>query len=236
MNKYYYDLHIHTKLSPCADDLMTPNNILNMAMLKGLDFIAITDHNSTLQLDAIEKLKDSYDFIVVPGIEVTVKEKFDVLCYFDSFEKAKLFGLKIEKYLINEELNSDEYQIIYDEFDNESGNYNYSLKQTNISYDNLYKLVNKYSGIIIMAHIDRKNSSFLKKYNHNEIKYDGVELQLYSDNDEFVKRNNWIKEKVLLRNSDSHTIMTISERDNYIELSDKSIQSLFEYLRGNANE
>ena len=43
--KYYYDLHIHTCLSPCGDVLMTPNNILNMAYLKGLNIIEITDHN-----------------------------------------------------------------------------------------------------------------------------------------------------------------------------------------------
>ena len=40
------DLHIHSALSPCADDDMTPNNIVNMAMLKKLDAISITDHNS----------------------------------------------------------------------------------------------------------------------------------------------------------------------------------------------
>lgn len=44
--KAYFDFHIHSCLSPCADDEMTPNNIINMSLLKGLDAIAITDHNS----------------------------------------------------------------------------------------------------------------------------------------------------------------------------------------------
>ena len=44
--KIAYDLHIHTALSPCGDDDMTPNNIVNMALLKGLDVIAVTDHNT----------------------------------------------------------------------------------------------------------------------------------------------------------------------------------------------
>ena len=38
----YYDLHIHSCLSPCADDDMTPNNIVNMAIIKELDVIAKT--------------------------------------------------------------------------------------------------------------------------------------------------------------------------------------------------
>ena len=42
----FYDLHIHSALSPCGDEDMTPNNIVNMSVLKGLDVIAVTDHNS----------------------------------------------------------------------------------------------------------------------------------------------------------------------------------------------
>ena len=44
--KYYYDLHIHSALSPCGDEDMTPNNIVNMALIKGLDIIAVTDLNA----------------------------------------------------------------------------------------------------------------------------------------------------------------------------------------------
>ena len=35
----YADFHIHTALSPCGDRDMTPNNIVNMALLKELDII-----------------------------------------------------------------------------------------------------------------------------------------------------------------------------------------------------
>ena len=37
-----YDLHIHSCLSPCGDDDMTPANIAGMAAIKGLDVIALT--------------------------------------------------------------------------------------------------------------------------------------------------------------------------------------------------
>ena len=42
----FYDLHIHSCLSPCGDDDMTPANLVGMAAVKGLDVIALTDHNS----------------------------------------------------------------------------------------------------------------------------------------------------------------------------------------------
>jgi predicted metal-dependent phosphoesterase TrpH len=58
--KYYYDLHIHTVLSPCADVLMTPNNLWNMVSLKGLDFVAFVDHNCARQLPMLAKIGESY--------------------------------------------------------------------------------------------------------------------------------------------------------------------------------
>ena len=44
--RYSYDLHMHSCLSPCGDMDMTPNNIVNMACLLGLDIIAVSDHNT----------------------------------------------------------------------------------------------------------------------------------------------------------------------------------------------
>ena len=69
-----YDLHIHSVLSSCADDSQTPNNILNMVMLKELGMISITDHNSCKQYPTLEQLADSYDFYLMYGIETQVKE------------------------------------------------------------------------------------------------------------------------------------------------------------------
>ena len=37
MKEYYYDLHLHSCLSPCGDEDNTPNNIAGMAKLCGLD-------------------------------------------------------------------------------------------------------------------------------------------------------------------------------------------------------
>ena len=46
------DLHMHTCLSPCGDDDMTPYNAVNLAKLLGYDMIAVTDHNSCLNCPA----------------------------------------------------------------------------------------------------------------------------------------------------------------------------------------
>ena len=44
--KYYYDLHLHSCLSPCGSEDMTPVNLAAMCALAGLDIVALTDHNT----------------------------------------------------------------------------------------------------------------------------------------------------------------------------------------------
>ena len=119
----YYDLHIHTALSPCADDDMTPNDIAGMAVLNGLDIIAITDHNSIANVSAVIMAAEAMQaaatdvqaatdaqaattaqspaqerpgqpLIVLPGIEVTTAEEVHVLCLFSDLEAA--YGFETE--------------------------------------------------------------------------------------------------------------------------------------------
>ena len=44
--KLYYDLHLHSCLSPCGSDDMTPADLAAMCALAGLDVVALTDHNT----------------------------------------------------------------------------------------------------------------------------------------------------------------------------------------------
>ena len=56
MNRYKVDLHIHTCLSPCGSLDMSPQVIVETALSRGLDAIAVTDHNSTLQCPEVQAL------------------------------------------------------------------------------------------------------------------------------------------------------------------------------------
>ncbi len=64
-------MHVHTEFSP--DAFGSIPDIINQAVKRGLDGIAITDHNTIDgALKAIEYVKETgIDFIVIPGIEIT---------------------------------------------------------------------------------------------------------------------------------------------------------------------
>ena len=88
MEKVFYDLHIHSCLSPCGDDLMTPPNIANMAWLKGLQLIAVTDHNSCRNARAVAEAAKELPLTVIPGIELTTAEEIHVVCLFPGFDEG----------------------------------------------------------------------------------------------------------------------------------------------------
>ncbi|MGL4283169.1 PHP domain-containing protein [Eubacterium aggregans] len=67
---------------------MTPNNIVGMALLKELDVIAVTDHNTARNLPAIMALAKVEWLCVLPVIEVTTKEEAHILVYFETLESA----------------------------------------------------------------------------------------------------------------------------------------------------
>jgi len=225
-----YDIHIHSILSPCSDTLMTPNNILNMAMLKGLDIVSITDHNSLKQLPIIKQLSESYDFLVIPGVEVTVKENFDVLCYFRNFEDAMTFDLYLEKHLTTFWGNyNKEDQIITDIYDNTFIKYDRPLQSTDIKYKDLYNEVKKYNGITILAHVERNSKSALMHYKIENLLFDGIEIHPYTK-DLFLKNNSHLNKYKLVHNSDAHTLMQILEKESFINLETKTIESFFDYF------
>ena len=77
-----YDFHIHTALSPCGDNDMTPGNLAGMAALAGLDAIAVTDHNSCGNCAAVLEAARGTGLLVLPGMELCTAEEAHVVCLF----------------------------------------------------------------------------------------------------------------------------------------------------------
>lgn len=86
MKQYLADLHIHTCLSPCGSLEMSPSEIVRHSLAKGLDAIAITDHNTTLQCPEIQSLGERFGLRVFAGVEVTTREEAHCLVYFPTDE------------------------------------------------------------------------------------------------------------------------------------------------------
>jgi predicted metal-dependent phosphoesterase TrpH len=60
------DMHVHTCYS--VDSLITPEDLVFYAKKRGLNGVAITDHD---RLDGALKIAEETDFLIIPGIEIT---------------------------------------------------------------------------------------------------------------------------------------------------------------------
>ena len=78
---------------------MTPNNIVNMSYIKGLDVIAITDHNTCGNAEAAIKAAGD-NILVIPGMEIETSEEIHVISYFPDIEKED-FSVKSVDNLIS---------------------------------------------------------------------------------------------------------------------------------------
>ena len=91
MPKFYYDLHMHSCLSPCADDDMTPVTMAGIAALNGLNIAALTDHNSCGNLPAFFTACRAYGVTPIAGIELESAESVHVVCLFEKYDDAMRF-------------------------------------------------------------------------------------------------------------------------------------------------
>lgn len=64
--KVKIDLHVHTCYS--YDGLITPRELIFYARKRGLDGVAVTDHN---RIDGALKLAKETDFLIIPSIEIS---------------------------------------------------------------------------------------------------------------------------------------------------------------------
>ncbi len=230
--KFHYDLHVHSVLSPCADVLMTPNNLCNMVSLKGLDVFAVTDHNSAKQLPVIAEIAQSYSFLVVPGIEVCVKEGIHVLVYFRTVEDALRFDGILETY-IDQSTKGDTRTgtaRLADREDFIIGELPYfPSAPLALSLRGLSSLLKTWDHLLYFAHLDRPVTGGISLA--REIPADGIELTPFAPAD-FLPKNG-LSDFRVLRNSDAHQLMDIAEKrdDNVLELPNLGIDALFGVLK-----
>jgi len=95
---YAADLHIHTALSPCAAEEMTPPAIVQAARRGGLAMIAVCDHNAAGNTAAVQAAAGDA-LTVLAGMEITTAEEVHVLGLFPSASAAQAAAEEVQRTL-----------------------------------------------------------------------------------------------------------------------------------------
>lgn len=235
--KLYYDLHLHSCLSPCGDNDMSPYNLVNMAKLLGYDIIALTDHNSALNCRSAIKIGREIGLTVVPGMELCTSEEIHNVCLFPTAERAEEFS-RLIKTTMPPVKNKEEIfgeQLIMDTEDGILGKEEILLTlASSVSIDELPALVGEYGGVCYPAHIDRESYSVISALGDfpEELNVNAFELTPKADENEWREKYPALGGKILIRSSDAHYLQNMREAEFAVDLPENSAEALIGYIKG----
>lgn len=227
---YKADLHIHTCLSPCADLYMTPKRIIATAIEKGIDIIAVCDHNSAENVPFAMRAGKKFGITVIGGMEITTSEEVHIVALFESYNSLLEMQYKVYQELEGE--NNEKLfgvQAVVNEYDEVlSLNNKLLIGATKIPLKKTLQYIHKYEGIAICSHIDREAYGIIGKLGFipPDLEIDAIELSPNANFNELIKTNSEIKNYPTLFSSDAHSLDQIGKTFTALLLACPSFEEI----------
>lgn len=231
-----YDLHQHSCLSPCGDEEMTPANIVGMAVVKELDVVALTDHNTCKNCPAFLKVAEAYGVVALPGMELTTTEEVHVVCLFEHLEDAMAFDAYVYEHLmdIKNEESIFGAQLIVNEDDEVTGKVDKLLiNATDIDFDAVAGLMEEFHGIMIPAHLDKSTTSLLSNLGFipPDSNFGIAEIKDLKNLHRLQEQHPYLKDCMILSDSDAHYLPDIHEPTYTMLVPELSVSGVFAALK-----
>ena len=235
MPDLFYDLHIHSCLSPCGDDESTPANIAMLAKMLGLDVAALTDHNSCKNCPAFFEAAKAAELLPIAGMELTTQEEIHVLCLFPELDNAMEFDKYVHERIMPIKNKPEIYgnQLVKNSDDETVDIEDICLiNATDIDFYSVKPLVKSYGGIMIPAHIDRKAFSLINTLGDvpPDAGFGCVEIKYPEAVENLTAKYPYIGECGVIFDSDAHYLENISMPDKKLTVSEVSAKGVLERL------
>ena len=231
---YFFDFHLHSCLSPCGSDDMTPADLAGMCALVGYDIVALTDHNTVGNCAAFCKAGEQYGLLALPGMELTTAEEVHVVCLFPDVEHAEAFGRYVQPHLPSAQNRPDFFgrQLLMDENDTILGEETALLiGSTDIPLCEVHDLVAGFGGVSYPAHIDHDSFSLLSNLGlwMPEAGFPLAELSLTCPAG-FTNRPDLAGLR-FLTGCDAHSLSEIPDPCQSMSLPERTARAVLDYLR-----
>ncbi len=230
----YYDFHIHSCLSPCSDEDMTPNNIVNMSLLKGLNVIAVTDHNTMKNCPSVMSIAENTNLLVIPGMEIQTREDVHIIALFPSIRTCVEMEdiLDDHRLMLPHKPEKFGQQLIMNSEDEIIGEYPVTLMASvDIGIDQLIEMVYDKGGVVFPAHINKPANSVLSNLGFIPKEWPIAAVEIFRANENADIVTTYAANYKVLKNSDAHYLHDISEAENSIEIPELTIEEIIKYLR-----
>lgn len=209
LKTYIADLHVHTIVSPCAAVEMIPPLIVQAALARGINLIAITDHNTSANVGAVQQAAREVDLTVLAGMELQTREEVHLLCLFNTLDQLLCWQEVVDAHLPELENNIEYFgeQFVVDE----TGKFirretRLLLTSANISLEAAVTGVLKLGGIAIPAHVNRTAFSLLANLGFvpPDVPFAALEISRHLTPAQAREKFPQLKQCALLQNGDVH--------------------------------
>jgi PHP family Zn ribbon phosphoesterase len=226
------DFHVHTCLSPCSGLDMSPREVVNAALQKGIDLIGICDHNSAENVLAVKKAGRRNGLMVLGGMEVASSEEAHILVFFEDDEDLLNFQEYIYRHLTG---TNDEHsfglQVIADDEDGVTGFCDRLLiAATSLPAETISAEAHKAKGesLVIAAHVDRESFSIIGQLGFIPpgLDLDAVEISGRMTADALASRFPGCGNYPVVTGSDAHGPGDIGRRFTVLTVEDGSIAEI----------
>ncbi|MCL2690361.1 MAG: histidinol-phosphatase [Chitinispirillia bacterium] len=204
---------------------MSPLSIVKAAVERGVNALALTDHNSAGNCAAMAKLCRDHNILFFPGLEVTTAEEAHVLCLFGEVETAAELGKIIYESLPDIKNVPEKFgdQIYVNENDEvEDFEEKFLGMASSYSIDHLREKVLALGGLFIASHVDKPVFSVISQLGFLSGFFSAAEISSHGAQREDARALAGAYTAVSA--SDSHYLHTIANTCVQFELSSPSIE------------
>ncbi len=205
------ELHVHTVLSPCAEVEMIPPLIVEQALARGINLLAITDHNACTNVAAVQQAAAGSGVAVLPGMEAQTREEVHVLCLFDELAQALAWEAEFRAAmppLKNDAEHFGEQFVVDATGDFIRRETQLLLTSARLSLDETCARVHQLGGLVIPAHVDRPAFGLLTNLGvvPSDLPLAALEVSRHLHPFDAGKINPQLTEYPLLQGGDAHRL------------------------------
>ncbi len=231
MRWFTADLHIHSVLSPCGGLEMSPGELVARVKKCGIDWMAITDHNSLANCPAYSAVAARLGVDFTWGVEVQTAEEIHLLVYFDRPRDAEAFGNALYASLLPIS-NDPEFfgdQVIIDENENILGMEHRALMNSSTwDLNTTVEQARAGGGYCVPAHVDASVNSLIGQLGFlpAEPEFELFGLTAKADLAKFLSAHPELAGKSWLRCSDAHYLADLGSGSSRVWAAGPSVEEL----------
>ncbi len=234
MKRVTVDLHIHTALSLCASEEMTPPAIVQAAAAKGLGMIAICDHNAAGNARATQEAAGDR-LAVLAGMEVTTAEEVHVLGLFPDAAAAASAADEVQATLPDEPGRpaAGSRQWLMDARGDVVGKAPKMLSAASaLALEQAVELIKRHGGLAVASHVDRPSFSVMSQLGLFPVGAGFDAIEVFGGAGRPESPVDWAAFGLpILRSSDSHYLAEIASRTTCLAMREATFEGLRAAIR-----